>query len=170
MRGRNFKVICHPGARVNNIINSVEKLGKDTNFCCNCVREIFIVVGGNDTQNGTMESIPGIVDSFCTLLGVLSDTFLFAMVNMFSLIPRCVKDTQHLKCMNIVNDELKLECLYHDNVKFINVFSNFLDRKILRQGKVGLNTKLYRKDLIHFSDVGNSVLAKVIIGVTYNPY
>ena len=49
-------------------------------------------------------------------------------------------------------------------------FSNFLDRKILRQGKVGLNTKLYRKDLIHFSDVGNSVLAKVIIGVTYNPY
>ena len=94
----------------------------------------------------------------------------FAMVNMFSLIPRCVKDTQHLKCMNIVNDELKLECLHHDNVKFINVFSNFLDRKILRQGKVGLNTKLYRKDLIHFSDVGNSVLAKVIIGVTYNPY
>lgn len=169
-RGRKFKVICHPGAHVKTIINIVEDLSRDESFCCDCVQEIFVVVGGNDVQNGGMKSMPGILNSISTLLDVLSDNFIYSMINMFSLIPRGIKDTQHLERMYLFNEEVMYECQPHDNVKFINIFSNFLEHKKLRQGIVELNTKLYQKDLIHFSGIGNSVLAKVIIGVTYNPY
>ena len=169
-RGRKFKVICRPGAHVDTIIASVYALVRDDGFCCDCVKEIFVVVGGNDTQNGNLESMSSIMDSFSTMLEVLRDCFLFSMINVFSLIPRVSNDTNHVRRMNLFNESLDDVCYFHDNVKIINVFNHFLNKKELSKGFFILNNKLFSKDGIHLSSLGNSVLAKVIIGVTYNPY
>ena len=169
-RGRKFKVICHPGAHVGTIIASVYDLVGDDGFCCDCVKDIFVVVGGNDTQNSNLESMSSIMDSFSTMLEVLRDCFLFAMVNVFSLIPRVSNDTNHLRRMNMFNESLNDVCYFHDNVKIINIFNQFLNKKELSKNIFILNNKLFSKDGIHLSHIGNSVLAKVIIGVTYNPY
>ena len=169
-RGKCFKVICHPGAHVKTIINSFEKIIRDKTLCCNCVQDIFVVCGGNDIQNGSMKSLYGIMDSITTLLCIISDNFLNAMINMFSLIPRRVNDAQHLERIFLYNKDIMLECQMYDNCRFIDIFTNFLVHKKALYGSIHLNDKLYRNDMIHFSNTGNSVLAKVIIGVTYNPY
>ena len=169
-RGRKVKVICHPGAHVGTIIDSVYRLARDDSFCCDCVKDIFVVVGGNDTQNSKLGSMYKIMDSYSAMLGVMSDCFLYAMINVFSLIPRVANDIKHITRMDMFNAGLNDVCHFYDNVNIVNVFNQFLNKKELRKGSYVLNPKLFSRDGIHFSKIGNSVLAKVIIGVAYNPY
>ena len=70
-----------------------------------------------------------------------------------------------------VNQGLSRLCNARSGCKFIDIFTYFLKdkKKCIRENMLILNEKLYGKDNLHFSYIGNSILGKVIIGVTYNP-
>ena len=70
------------------------------------------------------------------------------------------------------NENLIFECAMFDNCRYIDIFSHFLKYKkhFYTNCEVHLNENLYVNDKLHFSKKGYSVLAKVIMGVTYNPY
>ena len=73
------------------------------------------------------------------------------------------------------NDKLLTLCNSKENCKFIDIFSYFLqDKKVFYSNKVNrssfaLNKTLFVNDSLHLNWKGNSVLGKVIIGVSYNP-
>ena len=86
-----------------------------------------------------------------------------ACLNVISLIPRRTKYSTHSKNMHAVNDWLGAMCKEY-NARFVNIFSFFIDKK-----SHDLNYKLFQRDELHLSDIGDSVLAKVLIAVANKP-
>ena len=171
--GKCFEVICHPGAKVRTIIKSFEDIIKSGTICRECIQNVFLICGGNDVENIRNEAgLDDLICSFNNLICIISDHFLNAMINVVSLIPRRLKDDHHLSRISSVNESLIYECAMFDNCKYIDIFSNFLKykKRFYTNYEVHLNENLYVNDKLHFSKKGYSVLAKVIMGVTYNPY
>ena len=171
--GKRFKVFCNPGAKVRSIIKDVEDKIDDGSLCLDCVENIFFVCGGNDAENiRSKVGLDTLSNSFNELINVVSDNFLYATINMISLIPRRLKDSNHLGRILSINETLSLDCSMYDNCRYIDIFSNFLKYKkhYYTNYEVYLNENLYIYDELHFTNKGNSVLGKVIMGVTYNPY
>lgn len=175
-RGKKFAVFTNRGAHVESIKQDVLNVAMNPDYsdiCRKCVKSIFVVCGGNDTENLNRDkkNISNILSDFDSLLGVLADIFPSAVVNVLSLIPRRVKYSNHLEHMVNVNKELSTLCNGRVKCKFIDIFTYFLKdkRKYVKDNVMVLNDKLYKKDKLHFSYIGDSILAKVIIGVTYNP-
>ena len=172
--GKYVKVISHHGARVQNIIKRVEDIVKDDTICPDCVENIFFVCGGNDVENIRNEAgMDKLIREYNNLIFFVSDHFVNAMINVISLIPRRLKDDRHLNRILSFNESLISECIMYDNCKYIDIFPHYLKYKkrfYTSNNEIYLNEKLYGHDMLHFSEKGYSVLAKVIMGITYNPY
>ena len=168
-----FKVLSNPGARVKDIMYDILDTADNGTYCRMCVRSIFLVCGGNNIENTHYkEASSDILTSYTDLLDIISDVYPAAMVNVISLIPRRQRYFLHLQQMLDFNDKLSILCDKRSGCKFINIFSYFLIDKnnFFAHKTFRLNNKLYSRDMLHFSATGNSVLAKVIMGVTYKPY
>ena len=171
-RSKRVKVISRPGARVATIAKTFTDIIDNESICLNCVQDVFVVCGGNDMENVNSEAAyQNVLSSFNSLTSIISDNFLYAVINVFSLIPRRLTDAQHLSRILRFNDDIMHNCLAFD-FNYIDIFSHFIvhKKRFYSKGIMVLNEKLYVGDKLHFSSIGNSVLAKVIIGVTYNPY
>ena len=172
-RGKKFAVFANSGAHVDGIKQDVLNVATDTDICRKCIKSIFLVCGGNDTEhlNRNKKSHVNVISDYESLLDVLADVYPNAVVNVISLIPRRVKYSNHLEQMINVNKGLSRLCNARSGCKFIDIFTYFLKdkKKCIRENMLILNEKLYGKDNLHFSYIGNSILGKVIIGVTYNP-
>ena len=173
-KGTNFKVFSNPGAHVKNIISDVQSVADENDICRQCVDSVFVVCGGNDIQNLRRDGrIDDIIASFTSLIECIKFNYPSCNVNILSLIPRQLRYHNHLRNMLILNDKLSDLCKGYIKCRFVNIFSHFILNKktfFSMRGHIMLNKKLYFKDEVHFSHVGNSVLAKVIMGVTYSPY
>ena len=88
-----------------------------------------------------------------------------AKISIVSLIPRKAWYYTHIRNMHKLNEWLELFCS-ENSCRFVNMFTHFLN-KLPHIWE--LNRKLFKNDLIHFSNIGNSVLAKVLIGVANSP-
>ena len=168
-----FKVMCNPGARVKDITHDILSTADHGTFCRKCVKSIFLVCGGNDVENTHYkEAVSDILPSYTNLLDILGDIYPYAMINVVSLIPRRQRYNLHLQHMLELNDKLSILCDDRPGCNFINIFSHFIidKRNFFAHKVMRLNNKLYYRDMLHFSPIGNSILAKVIMGVTYNPY
>ena len=172
-KGKRFKVFSNRGAHIRDIMGDLICVADENSICRQCVKSIFLVCGGNDTEGLHGErGVMDIISRYATLLDYTGFIFPSARVNIISLIPRRLRYYNHLRYMIIVNDNLSNLCNERDNCRFINVFSHYLrDKKSFFRYKHAmiLNEKLYANDKLHFSNIGNSVLGKIIKGVTYNP-
>ena len=141
--------------------------------CCTCVETVFIVAGGNTTQNCRKpHEIDAMRASCVSLLEFTKSSFISAKINMFSLIPRKLADNNHHSRMLATNSFMASVCDLF-NCRFVPIFSHFLHKSKLyfkNYASYTLNRKLFiNKDKIHFTDKGNSVLAKVSICIIYSP-
>ena len=141
--------------------------------CTSCLQSIFLVVGGNDTENvRSPEGVEGIKISFKQLTDKINSLFPLIRINIISLIPRRYRGYDHHLRVLDINDYLKNLCSNDtSNLYFIPMFTKFLIRKHLYHLRkdVILNTKLFERDRLHFNKVGNSVLAKTLIAVANDP-
>ena len=173
-KGKTFKVFTKPGAHVQDIIKRVRDVFNDTEVCLDCVDSVFIVGGGNDVENiGSEIGMRNLHNSFRYLFKLISQLVPKARINVMSLIPRKVQYYWHLQRIFhfVINDFLACECPLYKNCYLIRVFTNFLAHKerYFSNKEVHLNNKLFRKDRLHFNSVGDSVLAKVLMGVANSP-
>ena len=67
--------------------------------------------------------------------------------------------------MHEVNDWLNIFCK-KESFRFVDIFSFFL---LKTTSTWMLNDKLFNTSKLHFSHIGDSVLAKVLIGVANKP-
>ena len=171
-RGQGVKVFPHPGARIADIGTDMGKAVHSV--CTDCVRTVFIVAGGNDIQKiKSNKGFDHFRDSYEDVIDRVPILFPRANLNVMSLIPRKATNPFHMERMTRANDMLYRFCEDRDFCRFIKIFSSFLIKKkrFFKNSEMFLNKKLYiAKDLTHFSPIGNSVLAKVLIGVIYNPF
>ena len=171
--GKIFKVYCHPGARARTIVNKIRNTFKDDNLCRKCIDNVFIVCGGNDAENITSYTgMENLKRTFVCLIEDLLEYIPNARINILSLVPRRLMDDGHLHRIHIVNEYLSSLCPIYKNCYMINIFTNFLDHKecYFSNGEYYLNENLFNGDRLHFSKLGHSVLAKVLIGVANRPY
>ena len=91
-----------------------------------------------------------------------------AKINFVSLIPRRIKYTSHIRNMHKVNLWLKGFASYvnDESIRYVDIFSFFL---LKTSSAWTLNNKLFNGSKLHFSAIGDSVLAKVLIGVANRP-
>ncbi len=73
---------------------------------------------------------------------------------------------KHISNMHTVNNWIRKFCK-KENVRFVDIFSFFLTKT---SKEWWLNEKLFNRSKLHFSKVGDSVLAKVLIGVANLPH
>jgi alkylated DNA repair dioxygenase AlkB len=167
--GKNFGVFTNSGAHVHGIMKDVLREADKQNICRKCVDTVFFVCGGNDVEN---RRLLGFSQAYGKLLDYTGFIFPNADIKVVSLLPRRLRNKNHLNDMQRANDILSAICEERENCNFINIFSYFLaDRRNFFKNdcKMFLNSKLFAKDCLHFNYKGNSVLGKVIIAVTYNP-
>ena len=93
------------------------------------------------------------------------EAFPCAKVNVLSLIPRRAKYRDHIRNMHAYNLWLEDFC-ETKAIRFVNVWSFFL---IKTPNMWPLSKKLFSKDLLHFSNIGDSILGRVLIGVANSP-
>ena len=167
-------MFTNSGAHIDDIKHDVINAARDTDICRKCVKTVFVVCGGNDTENlnrDKKKNLLNVISDFDSLLDVIGIVYPSAVINVISLIPRRVRFSNHIQQMNAVNKELSKLCNDRTKCRFIDIFTYFLRDKnsYFKDNVMTLNEKLYSKDKLHFSHIGNSILGKVIIGVTYNP-
>ena len=161
-----FKVYTNGGAHIVDIRRDVEEVVRKKEVDVEKVKTIFLICGGNDVDNhGKGKCFNSICDDFEDLIGVTREAFPNAKLNIFSLIPRKSTYRSHIINMLDFNEWLEDYCKA-EALRFVNVWSFFL----LRGPNIWpLNKKLFNGSLLHFSKIGDSVLAKVIIGVANSP-
>ena len=170
LRGKNVRVSSNSGAHFCDVQEDLERDLKRGDICAHCVTEIVLVVGGNDAQNAkSFHKIQTLNESFVRLLDFTTYSFRNARVNVFSTIPRILVDQHHLSRIFHTNDFMFNVTNQYANCRFVNVSSHFLRWDRLSNEMI-LDRKLFNDSWIHFSKVGTSVLAKVIIGVIYRPW
>ena len=167
--GRVFDVFTHGGARVKTIINKMKKVYTEGKVRSEYVRDVFFVCGGNDVENSFPDSdLDDLMGNYNELAELAMTYFPNANINFFSLIPRRAVYENHIDRMHMINYRLKVMCDKRVNTRFINVFSHFLDPK--NYYNTMLSNLFKPEDQLHFTSVGSSVLAKVIMGVAYRPH
>ena len=163
---RKFKVYSHSGARVKDISNDIKRVGECVDS--SKVTSVFLVCGGNDVGNLTKDSdIEDVYLDYENLAEVTKAVFPAAKINIVSLIPRNIRYKTHVHNMCEMNKWLD-EFSHEHSFRFVNIFSHFLIFKSPHSWS--LNRKLFNSSNIHFNKIGNSVLAKVLIGVANRPH
>ncbi len=146
----------------------------DKEVCTSCVESIFLVVGGNDTENIRSNSgIEKLKSSFNDLICLINSNFPSIRINILSLMPRRFYSFMHVQRVGMINDFLYRMCRNNrNNCFYIKMFTKFLmyKNKYFTRNEIYLNEDLYKSDRLHFSPRGISVLAKTLIGVANNPY
>ena len=99
------------------------------------------------------------------LFKLTREVFPQAKINVISLIPRRIKYRTHISNMHSLNEWLKNICKER-SFRFVDIFSFFLVKK---PDIWSLNLKVFNRSNLHFSKIGDSVLAKVLIGVANRP-
>lgn len=163
---KNFKVFSHSGAKVKDILNDVKSVGKMETLDPSKITSLFFVCGGNDVENLRKDSdIEDVYRDYDELVKAAKEVFPAAKINIISLIPRRARYKCHINNMYEMNEYLDNFCQEH-SFRFINIFSHFLTK--LPHIWL-LNRNLFNKSNLHFNTIGNSVLAKVLIGVANSP-
>ena len=93
------------------------------------------------------------------------EVFPLAKINFISLIPRRSQYESHIRYMHQVNDWLNSFCK-KESIRFVDIFSFFVHKT---SSSWMLNDKLFNSSILHFSRIGDSVLAKVLMGVANKP-
>ena len=99
------------------------------------------------------------------LVSLTREAFPNAKVNILSLIPRRSKYLTHISNMHTFNEWLRDFCR-KEAIRYVNIFSFFLNKT---PKMWTLNNKLFNGSKLHFNPMGDSVLAKVLIGVANRP-
>ena len=163
---KNFKVFSNSGAKVKDISADVKSAKEDKTLDLQKVTAVFFICGGNDIENMQKDSdIENVYIDYENLIRVAKDVFPAAKINVISLIPRRARYRQHINNMHEMNEWLEHFC-HQRSLRFVNIFSHFI---VKRPHIWELNTRLFNNRYLHFSKVGNSVLAKVLIGVANSP-
>ena len=135
------------------------------------VSTIFLLAGGNDVSNLKKDSgIEKICEGYEDVVDLLAFVFPNAKVNIFSLIPRESRYRSHIKNMHDVNSWLDRFCQKYAGFRFVDIFSFFLTKtpsKWVLNQKLFTNSKAYGR--VHFTRIGYSVLAKVLLAVANRP-
>ena len=161
---KSFKVFSNGGAAIKTIQNDVEKAVDSGEIDCTAITSLFFICGGNDIENIKKNSdLSRVQKDYNNLVQYAQITFPNARINVVSLIPRRTTYYGHKENMISMNEWLDKYCKdYH--ARFVNIFSFFLNKKSL-----DLNYKLFKRDELHFTDIGDSVLAKVLLAVSNRP-
>ena len=163
---KTFHVSCNRGATIGDIYEDVENVRDSGKYITSLVTTVFLVCGGNDVENiKNDDQLKDVYDDFEDLVHLLKLVFPAAKINIMSLIPRRGRYRVHISNMHKVNKWLDNFCR-KNMVRFVDIFSFFL---IKLPSIWELNTRLFNKGKLHFSAVGDSVLAKVLIGVANSP-
>ena len=161
--GKSFKVFTHGGAHINQICANIKKVKEDNKININMVRSVYLVCGGNDLANHNSDDLTPLFQRYTNLLITAKETFPHAKINAVSLIPRKVhsgwRGSSQIKCMHEVNDWLKDICNDHGD-RYVQIFSFFINQRTGDMIK-----KLFKADELHFSNIGDSVLGKVLMAV-----
>ena len=164
--GKQFTISSHSSAHVEDIIEDIKAAKDKGTIACDGVKNAFFVCGGNDVENLPGDhTLDNIKEDFVRLMIVAKDVFPSATINIMSLIPRRVNKygQEHVWLMHDINSFLSTECKKRQ-IRFVNAYSCY----IRSSGR--LNYRLFNGSKLHFSDVGNAVLGKLIIAVTHRPY
>ena len=163
---KNFKVYCHRGARVRDIYEDVEKVQNMGELDTSKVSGVFLLCGGNDLENLKRdEDIKFVYEDIEDLVELTREAFPNAKIHLVSSIPRKSQYSSHIKNMHRLNYWLNSFCTKM-SIRFIDIFSFFV---VKLESSWILNTKLFNGSRLHFSKTGDSVLAKVLIGVANMP-
>ena len=166
---KNFKVFCHPGACVSDIYEDVEKMQNSLEYDTTKVSSVFLLCGGNDLEklkNDTTSSIKFVFEDIEDLVDLTREVFPNAKIHLISAIPRRSQYSSHIRNMHRLNYWLNKFCK-KKSLRFVDIFSFFVNK--LESGVWKLNRKLFNGSMLHFSRIGDSVLAKVLIGVANLP-
>ena len=104
-------------------------------------------------------------DDVKDVVNLIRESFANATINFVSLIPRRARYKSHIRIMHKFNSWASSFCKT-EQLNYINIFSSFL---VKTPREWWLNTKLFMGDKVHFNKIGNSVLAKVLIGIANSP-
>ena len=161
----NFRVFTHRGAQVKDIYEDVEEVIRKEDDTRK-VKTIFFLCGGNDIQNLKRDDdIKFVYEDLEDLISLTSEAFPNAKINILSLIPRRSVYRRHIENMHTFNRWLSDFC-NKEAIRFVNIFSFFLNKTPTIWY---LNKKLFNGSKLHFNSKGDSVLAKVLIGVANIP-
>ena len=164
---KTFRVLSKPGAKVADIHRRIEGVASGAESIgirdLGKVTAVFLVCGGNDVGRLAKDSyIENVYKDYENLVSYTRTVFPNAAINIVSLLPRRSSYNTHVDNMRKMNMWLHNFCL-NNYIRFVNICSHFLTRTFL------LNDKLFSNDEVHFSKIGISVLAKVLIGVANSP-
>lgn len=166
---KTFKVYSNSGARVKDIEDDVKKMKEDQHLDTTKVSSVFLLCGGNDVGQLRQDSdIINIYDDYTSLVAFTQIVFPNAKINVISLIPRIARYKSHIQNMHIMNEWLEIFCTKNSH-RYVDIFTHFLVT-LPRPHIWHIDGKLFRHDRVHFSDVGNSVIAKVLIAVANTPW
>ena len=144
----------------------MEKLGASGKHDTSKVSNVFLLCGGNDVENLKNDScIKFVFEDIEDLVGLTREVFPSAKIHFISLIPRRSQYLSHIGNMHKVNDWLDKFCK-KECIRFVDIFSFYLYKT---PSIWKLNTKLFNGSKLHFNAIGDSVLAKVLIGVANLP-
>ena len=163
---KKFKVFSHSGAKIKDIEKDVKSVTEKGTLDASKVTSVFLLCGGNDIQNLRRDSdIENVYRDYETLVEVTKCVFPHANINIVSLIPRLARYRTHINNMHALNGWLE-NFSRNNSLRFISIFTHFL----IRLPHIWyLNRKLFNGSNLHFNKVGNSVLAKVLMGVANSP-
>ena len=165
---RTFRVFCNRGAHVKGIYDVIEKARDDPSIHPDRVKDVFLLCGGNDVEDlkgEYSEKLKCVFEDMEDIVDLTREVFPLAKINFISLIPRRAMYRKHISNMHAVNNWLSRFCK-KEKIRFVDVFSFFL---VKTPREWWLNDKLFNGSRLHFSKVGDSVLAKVVIGVANLP-
>ena len=162
---KTFKVYTKSGAALKTIQHNVKDVVDRGEVDCAAITSLFYVCGGNDIDNVYNDAdVSRVQEDYSNLIQYTQRMFPNARINVISLIPRRTRYCGHKENMLHMNNWLKKLC-NELHVRFVNIFSYFIDKKSL-----DLNYKLFDpRDKLHFTDIGNSILAKVLLAVANRP-
>jgi lysophospholipase L1-like esterase len=165
---KNFKVLCNRGATIGKIYENVERIRDSGAYDTSQVSTVFLMCGGNDVENlkaKKRNDVKFVLEDYEDLVDLVKEVFPGAKINILSLIPRRNRYGFHIDNMHKVNRWLESFCK-KKSIRFVDIFSFYLV-KLPNIWK--LNKKLFNRDNLHFSPIGDSVLAKVLLGVANSP-
>ena len=164
---KNFKVFANSGACIGDIYEDIERVRDSGSYDITNVTNVFLICGGNDVENiKSDKEIQFVYDDIEDIVFLTKKVFPNAKINIFSLIPRRPKYTTHIRNMHKVNSWLNKFCATNASTRYVDIFSFFL---LKTPSMWSLNKKLYNGSRLHFSSIGDSVIAKVLIGVANRP-
>ncbi len=164
---KNFKVFTNSGACIGDIYEDIERIRDCGKYDLANITNVFLVCGGNDVESAKSdEDIKFVFEDFWDIMYLIKLVFPNAKINFVSLIPRRAKYKDHIRNMHRVNVWLKKFAKVDESIRYVDIFSFFL---LKTSTAWPLNKNLFNGSELHFSAIGDSVLAKVLIGVANRP-